>query len=91
MKSLQELFDQIMASDDLKKQYAQSAQNDTLLDFAKSLGVETTLDEIKEFIKEKMNQDTPLSLDDMEAVAGGGAVCDMINTETIWGKCMGRP
>ena len=71
MKSLQEFFDQIMASDSLKKQYAESAQNGTLLDFAKSLGTEPTLDEIKDFIKEKMGQDEPLSLDDMETVAGG--------------------
>ncbi len=81
MKSLQELFDQIMASDDLKKQYSQSAKNGTLLDFVKSLGTETTLDEIKDFIKEKMSQDASLSLDDMEAVAGGSTECGPFSTE----------
>lgn len=51
MKTLQELFNEIKASDELKAQLAEEVKNDTVVDFAKANGVETTSDEISAFVE----------------------------------------
>lgn len=71
MKTLQELYDEIIKSDELKKAYAEAVKGDKLADFIKAQGCDATIDEVKDFLKEKMGADAPLSLDDLKTVAGG--------------------
>ncbi len=71
MKNLQQLFDEVMANEDLKSKFTESAKKGTLAAFAKEHGVEASEDEIKAFISEKSSEDAPLSLNDLANAAGG--------------------
>ncbi|MBR5088797.1 MAG: Nif11-like leader peptide family RiPP precursor [Ruminiclostridium sp.] len=71
MKTLQELYSEITKSDELKKQFTEAAKNNTVVDFAKSNGVETTMDEIQAFLEEKQKDEKELSPEELENAAGG--------------------
>ncbi len=69
MKSLQELYTEIMGSDELKKAFAKAAKSGKVTEFLKAHGCETTEEDIKTFLKEKADQ--PLSDEELDSVAGG--------------------
>ncbi|MBR5088795.1 MAG: hypothetical protein IK093_05155 [Ruminiclostridium sp.] len=71
MKTLQELYSEIIKSDELKKQFIEAAKNNTVVDFAKTNGVETTMDEINVFLAEKQKADAELDPAELENAAGG--------------------
>jgi len=81
MKTVQEFYSEIMASDELKKAFAAVAQSEEgIVAFAKEHGVDTTLDEIKAFLKEQtQNENKELAPEEMENAAGG--TC---NENTKW-------
>ena len=69
MKTLQELYTEIMGSDELKKAFLEAAKGGKVADFLKANGCEATAEEIKAFLKEKADQE--LSDDELDSVAGG--------------------
>ena len=71
MKTLQELYTEITASDELKMAFAEAAKNNTVVEFAKEHGVETTMGEIQAFFNERKYQDEELSPEELENAAGG--------------------
>ena len=74
MKSLQELYEEVKASDDLKRALAESVRAGKVTEFLKANGCDSTFDELKEFVAEKMNSDKPLeefSEEQLGLVAGG--------------------
>ena len=74
MKTLQELYEEVKASDDLKRALAEAVKSDNVTDFLKAHGCDSTADELKEFVAEKVNRNRPLrelSEDELENVAGG--------------------
>ena len=71
MKTLQDLYTEIMASDELKKAFAQAAKDNKVADFLKAQGCDATEDEFKAFLTEKAKDDKALSEEDLENVAGG--------------------
>jgi len=73
MKTVQELYGEIIANDDLKKAFAAAAQSEeTIIAFAKEHGVDTTLDEIEAFLKNQtQNENKELAPEEMENAAGG--------------------
>ena len=71
MKTLQDLYTEIMASDELKKAFAQAAKDKKVADFLKAQGCDASEDEFKAFLTEKAKIDKALSEDDLENVAGG--------------------
>ena len=71
MKSLQMLYSEIIANEELKKAFTDAAKNNTVVQFAKANGVETTIYEIKAFLEDKRRSDAELSADDLENAAGG--------------------
>ena len=71
MKTLEDLYKEVMASDELKAAFAQAAKDKKVADFLKAQGCDATEDELKAFIQEKAGSDKPLSEDDLENVAGG--------------------
>ena len=71
MKTLQELYSEIIKSDELKKQFIEAAKNNTVVDFAKANGVETTMDEINAFLAEKQKKEAELDPAELENAAGG--------------------
>ena len=71
MKTLQELYSEITANDELKKAFAEAAKDNKIVEFAKEHGVETSVDEIKTFLEAQAKNEKELSPDDLETAAGG--------------------
>ena len=74
MKTLQELYEEVKASDDLKRALAEAVKADKVTDFLKAHECDSTADELKEFVAEKVNRNRPLrelSEDELANVAGG--------------------
>ena len=71
MKTLQDLYKEVMASEELKKAFAQAAKDNKVSDFLKAQGCDATEDEFKAFLTEKAKTDKALSEEDLENVAGG--------------------
>ena len=73
MKTLQELYEEVKASDDLKKALAEAVKAEKVTDFLKAHDCDATFDELKEFVAEKTAQDKPIKLndDELDMVAGG--------------------
>ena len=71
MKTLQDLYTEIVASEELKKAVAQAAKDNKVADFLKAQGCDATEDEFKAFLVEKAKDDKALSEEDLENVAGG--------------------
>lgn len=74
MKTLQELYEEVKASDDLKRALAEAVKADNVTEFLKAHECDSTADELKEFVAEKVNRNRPLrelSEDELANVAGG--------------------
>ncbi len=81
MKTLQELYTEIMGSDEMKKSFAEAAKDGKVAEFALAHGCSTTLEEIQVFLREKANEQ--LSDDELDSAAGGGC-----NNNTV-GEALG--
>ena len=79
MKTLQELFQEVSANDELKKAFIEAGNNDKLNDFLKEHGCDATKEEVVAFLTEKANEDKPLSVEQLEQAAGGGTWTDLVN------------
>ena len=70
---MRELYDEVIASDELKKAFAQAMKANKLENFLKAHGCEATVEEVQEFVETKAAGDAPIELSDEELkyVAGG--------------------
>ncbi len=71
MKTIQELYNEIMGNQELKDQFIEAANDGKLEAFLKEHGCEATAEEVAAFLKAKSEEDAPLSLDELENSAGG--------------------
>ena len=71
MKTIQELYSEIMESQELKAQFIEAAKAGKQEEFLKAHGCEATLEEVKAFLEAKQQEDAPLSVDELENAAGG--------------------
>ena len=71
MKTIQELYSEIMASQELKAQFIEAAKAGKQEEFLKAHGCEATLQEVQAFLEAKQQEDAPLSFDELENAAGG--------------------
>ena len=71
MKTIQELYNEIMASKELKAQFIDAAKAGKQEEFLKAHGCEATLEEVKAFLEANQKEDAPLSFDELENAAGG--------------------
>jgi hypothetical protein len=71
MKTLQELYNEVIASEELKKEFLEAGKNGKAEEFIKAHGCDATLDEIKAFLENLTKTDKELSADELENVAGG--------------------
>ena len=85
MKTLEDLYKEVMASDELKKAFAQAAKDKKVADFLKAQGCDATEEEFKAFLVEKAKNDKALSEEDLENVAGGGLKNPFENLNSIIG------
>ena len=76
MKTVQELYSEIVASDELKKALVKAMKANKVEDFLKAHDCEATGEEIEEFIEAKASEDAPIELsdDELKHVAGGSFV-----------------
>ena len=70
MKTIEELYSEVMASEELKKEFC-ALSPEEVERFAEKHGCKATLDEIKAFLTEKGTASGKLSDDEIEQVAGG--------------------
>lgn len=71
MKSLEQLYKEILSSDELKKALAESVKAGNIEEFVKAHGVEATKEEIIAFLNEQNTKTGELSDEELENVAGG--------------------
>jgi len=71
MKSIQELYNEVMASEELKAKCIEAAQAGKVEAFLKEHGCEATMEEVSAFLKARTEEDAPLSLDELDSAAGG--------------------
>ncbi|MEE5993517.1 MAG: hypothetical protein V3G42_09785 [Oscillospiraceae bacterium] len=83
MKTLQELYNEVIQSDELKKEFLEAGKNGKAEEFIKAHGCNATLDEIKAFLENLTKADEELSADELKNVAGG--TCnDKTNSEASY-------
>ena len=71
-KTLQELYSEIMASDELKKEYFATANDGKVDEFLSSHGCDATAEQLGEFLKNPANlPQGELADDELDSVAGG--------------------
>lgn len=70
MKKAEELFAEIVASEELKAKYVEAVESDKVDEFLKDNGCDVTADAWTEYMKSLLNTES-MSLDDMDQVAGG--------------------
>ena len=79
MKTMLELYNEIMESQELKDQFIEAAKAGKQGAFLKEHGCEATLEEVQAFLEAKTKEDAPLSIDELENTAGGSSVaCETI-------------
>lgn len=72
MKTLEEFYSELLQSDTLKQEFIEIVKgNGDLEDFLKKNGCPVTTDELKEFMKDKQDQDRELTEVELESIAGG--------------------
>ena len=71
MKTLNELYAEVTASDALKNEFLALKTPEDIVAFAKKNGCDATLDDIKAFFEEKKKAAGELSEAELEQVAGG--------------------
>ena len=70
MKTLEELYKEVMANDELKKEFC-SLLPEEVEGFAEKHGCKATLDEVKAFLIEKSKAEGEVSEEEVEQIAGG--------------------
>ena len=78
MKTLQELYNEVLGSDELKKSLAEAISGNKVEDFLKAHGCEAGKDELIAFAKEQQAKSGELSDDALDAVAGGANDAEMM-------------
>lgn len=73
MKTIEELYNEVIASEDLKKEFL-ALKPEEIEGFAEKHGCKATLDEIKAFLTEKSAAKGELSDEELQQVAGGKGV-----------------
>ena len=79
MKTIEQFYNEIIASEELKEKLAAVSSEQKLDEFLKENEVEGTKEEFKEYVVEKAKTSGELTDEQLEAVAGGG-VWDVVKS-----------
>ena len=76
MKTLQELYEEVIASDEMKTEFSESTKTEEdVMAFLKKYDCPASMDELKDLLKEKMAEGSgELNAEDLKQVAGGKTV-----------------
>lgn len=97
MKTLEQLYEEIKASEDLKKEFAAvlaKQDKEALLNFIRESGCDTSLEGIRAFLKEKMAEgviSSELTDEELEQVTGGTEVLVGIFAALTLTQCVVYP
>ena len=70
MKTMQELYNEVMASEEMKKEFLEAAKaKESAEAFLKKYGCDASVEDVDAFLKEKTEGE--LADDELESVAGG--------------------
>ena len=83
MKSLDEMYQEVMADEALKEEFTAAFRDGRVSEFLKAHDCDATVEEVEEYVKGQ--RDEELSLDDLGSVAGGGGGCG--NTASCGDYC----
>ena len=70
-KTIAEVYEEVMKSAELQKEFLAAEKNGSIAAFAAAHGCEASAEEVQAFLKAKLNEDKELSLDELDQVAGG--------------------
>ena len=92
MKTLQDLYKEVIASEELKKEFMEAAQDEKegrkkVEEFLKKNGCDATFEDLKKFFEEKSKDE--LGEEELEAVAGGKASGAQYAAVSIFGMGAG--
>ena len=88
MKTLKELYGEVMASDALKKEYFAAANDGKIDEFLSSHGCDATGEQLGEFMKDPANlPQGELGDDELDSVAGGTCYKEGRPVVTIMNDC----
>ena len=79
MKTLEQLYEEIQADSELKKEYKKATGDKKIVDFLKAHDCDATEAELEAFISSKKNN-KELDDDELDMVSGGGA-CTTYNSD----------
>ena len=94
MKTLQELYDEVIASEELRTEFLEcSKTEETAQGFLKKYDCPSSVDELKEFLNEKMITDSQqLNEEQLKLIAGGDktskVVSNVVVTLLAFGGCV---
>lgn len=71
MKTIKELYDEVMADENLQREYVSAAENDRVDEFLKTHGCGAYEEEIEKFFAEMTEKSGELDDDELENVAAG--------------------
>ena len=83
MKTIQELYNEVMENQELKEKFIEAANAGKQEAFLKEHGCDATLEEVAAFLKAKSEEDAPLSINELENSAGGGCTLSRDNDQQI--------
>ena len=87
-KTLQELYREVMASEELKKEYFAAANEGKAADFLSAHGCDATIEELNELFSSPKNlPQGELADDELDAVAGGTCYHDGRPVVSIYNTC----
>ena len=84
MKTLENLYQEIQANEQLKEAFVTALKENTVEDFLKANDCEGTVEDVMKFMNSK--REGELCDDDMEKVAGGA--CSLIKTSFTCCACL---
>ena len=71
MKTIQELYSEVLKNEELKKAFSEAVQNKTVEDFLKAHGCEASKEDVAAFLKEQQARTGELADSELDNVAGG--------------------
>ena len=78
MKTIQELYSEVLKSEELKKAFSEAVQNKTVEDFLKAQGCEASMEDVAAFLKEQQTKAGELADNELDNVVGG---CDVVEAQ----------
>ena len=85
MKTIQELYNEVLKNEELKKAFSEAVQNKTVEDFLKSHGCEASMEDVGAFLKEQQAKTGEVADNELDNVAGGCNGVEALNSIASFG------